>query len=149
MLEGLTRDKREPQYFGGAAGRAAAIEAGAGRSATELVDDVRLSGSRLDKTLRTLPAPCWTDELVGGVPATKILVSRWREIEIHRVDLDLGYPSTAWSAEFVAYYLPQELAKLETRAPGVDVPSGLPDHAVLAWLVGRGGPELPELPAWA
>lgn len=149
MLEGVPSGRPEPQYFGGAPGRAAEIEAGAGRPAAELAEDVRVTGQRAGAAMRGLPPDLWTARIAGDVPATKTLVSRWREIEIHRVDLGLGHTSADWPAEFVARYLPQELAKLPARAPGVAVPPGLPEHAVLAWLVGRGAPELPELPAWA
>ncbi len=102
--------------------------------------------------LRSTTPLHWAERIgsSGEFPATKALVSRWREIEIHRVDLDLGYHSGDWSAEFVEFFLPQELSRLPERAPGVAAPPGIPDHAVLAWLVGRAqtGAGMPPLPAW-
>src|ERR1700730_7474096 len=47
------------QYVGGREGRAAEIEAGAARSARELVDDVRVSADRMAATWRELPAEAW------------------------------------------------------------------------------------------
>jgi maleylpyruvate isomerase len=83
------------------------------------------------------------------VPATKALVSRWREVEIHRVDLRLDFSPEDWTDEFIGFLLPRELPRLADRSVGTAVPEGLPEHAVLAWLIGRGEPGLPELPAWA
>ncbi|MFD2467913.1 hypothetical protein [Amycolatopsis silviterrae] len=98
--------------------------------------------------MRALPASCWTDEIAGDVPATMILVSRWREIEIHRVDLDLGYASPDWPAGFVPYYLPHELAKKPGLRASVCRPGCRITQCSPGWS-GRSGPGLPELPAWA
>lgn len=74
-------------------------------------------------------------------------MSRWREIEIHRLDLDLGYRPSDWSPDFVEFHLARELPRLSERAPDISVPE-LPAAQLLAWLVGRGGHGLPQLPSW-
>lgn len=124
---------------------------------------------------------------------------RWREVEIHHVDLACGYHPSDWPAEFVRRLLPGEAAALagrslrryrltvnrpstapeligtefDTAAPGAetaasgaessvefDAESGAatsiaaPDHALLAWLIGRavdqpdGHGSWPALPVW-
>jgi maleylpyruvate isomerase len=149
MIEGARRDEIVPQYEGGAVGRAAQIEAGADRSADELVADVHESGQRCHGLLGSVAPEVWSRTIAGDVPATKALVSRWREIEIHRVDLGLDYTGDDWPAEFVEFLLPRELPRLADRAAGVQPPDGLTGRALLAWLIGRGTPELPQLPNWA
>lgn len=155
LLTGALVGAEPEQYVGGQAGRDAEIERGADRPLDVLAVDVRVSGARLAVVLHALPGDAWTGEQVWGAapgtrfPVTRTLTSRWREIEIHRVDLGWGYTSADWPETFVEYLLPVELERLPERAPGIAVPTGLADHEVLAWLVGRGKPGLPELPAWA
>jgi maleylpyruvate isomerase len=151
VVVGAAVGERPEQYVGGAAGRVEEIERGAGRVADALLADLRTSHARCALVLRHVPSATWAAELVrpgGPEPVTRALVSRWREVEIHAVDLGLVRPAD-WPDEFVAHHLPRELRRLGTRAPGVRVPAGLPDHEVLAWLVGRGDRRLPALPAWA
>ena len=69
---------------------------------------------------------------------------RWREVEIHHLDLDLGYTAADWPPAFVADTLATELPALRQAVGDVAVPE-LPDHEVLAWLLGR--PTRPDLPA--
>jgi maleylpyruvate isomerase len=70
------------------------------------------------------------------------------EIEVHCVDLDIGYTPAHWPTEMVAPLLAMELAQLPERAQGVGAPD-LPDHELLAWLLGRSTLSgLPALPPW-
>lgn len=152
-MAGGARERRQvEQYEGGSRGRAREIEEGADASATRLVRDLEDSGERCLAALRDVDPGGWAYELSwSGTShrATRILVSRWREVEIHRVDLDLGHRPEDWSDEFVETYLLTELDRLPERAAGVEVPDGLTDHQTLAWLLGRGDDALPTLPAWA
>lgn len=151
VLTAALRGESVEQYPRGDAGRAADIEAGAHRPAAELLADMAEANQRCVRALRTMTPTSWRASVRGrgGVlPATRTVVSRWREAEVHAVDLHLGVTSADWSTRFVEHFLPGELARLEQRAPGVRVPTGLPDHAVLAWLLGRGEPGLPALPPW-
>ena len=136
-LRGETVD----QYVGGADGRIAEIEAGAARPADEIVADVRRSAERLDALFATLPADGWTRPVrtVGGGehPLALLPFRRWREVEIHLVDLGLGPTPEDWPSDLVDLMLPRLTASLAERC----------DHRVLAaWALGRGS--APELGRW-
>ncbi|MGG2460872.1 maleylpyruvate isomerase family mycothiol-dependent enzyme [Streptomyces sp. RGM 3693] len=166
-----------PQYPDRAT-RDAEIEAGAHRSAAALIADVRETAAHFQHTVETLPEPAWqaTIRPFTGELCTpqRVLVIRIRELELHHVDLDLGYrvadiPAPARAvilADVLGYYaqaadVPDfalrddagaELARYGTGGPVV---SGSPADA-LAWLSGRStgtglrsttGP-LPVLPRW-
>ena len=92
--EAAARGERVEQYAGGYAGRAAAIEAGAGRSAAELLDDVRTSHDRMVAAWASLPDPAWdvVSHDVGGTPRAlrDLPLRRWQEVEVHLVDLDVS-----------------------------------------------------------
>ena len=73
-----------------------------------------------------------------------MVLTRWREVEVHHVDLGLGYEATDWPDDYVAGELPLALAGL---------PSRLGDGAIrartLAWLLGRAPqPDLSQLGPW-
>lgn len=137
-------------YPGGPEARNAAIEEGAGRPATLLTADHGFAGSRLLDDLRRL-----TPDLLGApvawrrpITARDLPTLRWREVEIHHLDLDLGYTAGDWPPQFVEATLSTELAALSASGVEVQVPD-LPDHEVLAWLVGRPTRAgLPALPSW-
>lgn len=90
--------------------------------------------------------------MVGGpVAVADLPFRRWREVELHHVDLGRGYSSGDWPEAYVDIELGRSLPDLPRRLPaGVEggdwerVAGGR--RALLAWLVGRGGgPDLPEL----
>src|SRR3954463_7330307 len=58
-LRGAAIGEVVDQYPGGAAGRAADIEAGADRSAAELVADVLRTNAEVDEACAALPAEAW------------------------------------------------------------------------------------------
>jgi maleylpyruvate isomerase len=130
------------QYVGGSEGRAAAIEEGAGRPAAELVEDVRATCEAVDRLCREVPAEVWDREVLvysgpQRVSTPRLVFTRWREVEIHHVDLGLGYEPEDWPASFVERLLPEVLEGLPERAQ----PARL-----LAWGLGRG--DAPELSSW-
>jgi maleylpyruvate isomerase len=43
--------------------------------------------------------------------------ARWRQTEIHHVDLDAGYTHSLWPAEFAGLMLPRVLPTLAPRLP--------------------------------
>jgi maleylpyruvate isomerase len=173
---GAARGEPTPMYPGGDAGRAAEIEAGAGRSADELRADVAGTAAELDRVWASLAGPAWDVAAVtrvGRSPLWRLVQSRWREIEIHWVDLDIGYGPADWPAAFVAPLLPAlaDPDRLGPRLPaGLAVeleatdsgrrwsarspaPSGSgatpvrgPSWALVAWLVGRPGAVRQVLP---
>ena len=140
-LEGAARDEIVDQYPGGPAGRATEIEVGALRSATELVADVRTSALAAENAATSLPGPAWVrlTRSVGGEldSASSVLIGRIREVEVHHVDLGLGYTLSDWPAEFVEETLAVELPRLPHRAGPAEL---------LGWLTGRG--PAPDLPSW-
>ena len=141
LLEAAARGAVADQYPGGDARRDADIEAGAGRPAAELVADVTEARARLERTWDATPVEVWrTGEgrVSSGVWAlAELPFRRWREVEIHHVDLDLGYSPADWPDAYVE----AELARTVTGLGGGD------RRRLLAWLVGRAG--VPELGPWA
>jgi maleylpyruvate isomerase len=140
-LDGAARGEVVDPYAGGVAGRAQAIEDGAWRPATALVADVVASSARVEQALTTFPSDAWGNRSrsVQGdeYPASFVAFRRWREVEVHLVDLGLGYTPTDWPQPMVAEWLGLELARLDERTdPG----------ALLAWIIGRG--PAPSLTAW-
>ena len=140
-LEGAERGEVLDQYEGGFEGRAAEIDAGAARSAAELIADVVSSSARCDAACARLAPEVWerTTRGVGGdeAPAAFLAFTRWREVEVHHVDLGLGYEPASWPPGLVERWLPTLLGGLPDRTD----PAGL-----LAWTIGRG--PAPELPSW-
>jgi len=140
-LAGAARGEVVDQYAGGPEGRAAEIEAGAGRPAAELVADVRDSALACERAAAELPDDAW-DRLGRSVegdlhPVRRMLPGRIREVELHHVDLGLGYEPADWPPDFARAELERALAHMTERLdPGV----------FLGWLSGRG--PAPQLPPW-
>lgn len=147
-LEGAARGEVVDQYAGGREGRAAEIEAGAERPAAELLADLAATHRRIDAAIDVLDGETWDGSTrdVGGrlQPARDIVVGRWREVEVHHVDLGLGYEPDQWPAAFVERVLPEALADVGRRLPGLDA---VDPAMVVAWTYGRAVPPpgLPDL----
>ena len=167
------------QYPGGMDKRNADIDAGSGRPATEIVDDIVGTAQRLDTAIDAMPADAWDREVrflrAGIQPAWRCVFTRWREIEIHWSDLGPERSPQAWPDEFVHAYLGRELTRLPARVPsdvtvelhcpGYDgsygdgsatMPVSGPPYAIYAWLTGRPNQvrdalrgDLPDIGAWA
>jgi maleylpyruvate isomerase len=140
-LEAAARGEVVDQYPGGVEERAAAIEAGAGRPAAELLADLAASHERLDRGVAGMDDHAWANETrdTGGAlrPARELPLRRWREVELHHVDLGLGYEPAHWPPAFVERALPDALADVGRRLPGLD---DVDPAYVLAWTFGRAGP---------
>jgi maleylpyruvate isomerase len=181
-IEGAQRNELVPMYDSAEA-RGADIEAGAARPIAKQVADVTESARLLDEAWSTLDGSVWRDgtfphRVLGPRPVRETLALRWREVEIHRVDLGGDYGPEDWPEPFVANVLDAtvhgvaerlqpgvalDLHATDTNARwsfGADNPvtvSG-PSWALAAWLLGRPGPVreslstedgvLPELSAW-
>jgi len=127
----------------------------------------RLSSRHWEATVQRLPdGPTW--------PAADLVGARQREVEIHHVDLDIGYSRADWPADFCSQLLDQvsgdhadspESAPFAVRATdlGTTWPVGAEQPLVTGtaadlgwWLTGRGHGEgldveqghLPELGPW-
>jgi maleylpyruvate isomerase len=177
LLTSARTGERRPMYASQDQ-RNAEIEAGAGRSAAELIADIvetdRGFGTEAGRmtdwnatVFRTLDAPGFS---VGMVPMLRL-----GEVEIHHTDLDVGYGFDRWPAQWAAAYLSYACRGLEDRAgeplsitatdtgttvasdnPGARIVEG-PVVTLLAWVTGRHdghdlriAPDgpLPELGAW-
>ena len=157
LLEGGARGEVADQYAGGNERRAAAIEAGGGRPSAELVADVLTSAARLEATWDATPDGVWRTgqgRVVSGVwPLADLPFRRWREVEIHHVDLGLAYGFRDWPDEYVDAELDRTLAELPGRLPpGTDIELVPPSDALLrrrflAWLIGRAEPPAPGYPS--
>jgi maleylpyruvate isomerase len=180
-LEGARRREPVPMYDSEEQ-RAADIEAAAAQEAAALVEDVAAAAARLDEVFAAMGPADWDADGVtraGRMPARRLIGSRWREVEIHRVDLDDGYGPGDWPASFVAPLLPSLMDpdRLGPRLPAgtavdvTDTDSGRrwavgpasgrrlavtgPSWALVGWLTGRAAAvrrELgspPELSPWS
>jgi len=136
--------------------RTADIEAGAGRPAAALVADVGRTAEALDASWPAGGAPAWDGRgilLAGPLPVAEMPFRRWREVEVHRADLGLGFGWRDWSDAYVARELEVALARSAERTPDgqpVVVGDDDPRH-VLAWLLGRAEAPAgrPEIGPWA
>ena len=151
MLRAAQQGEIGDQYPGGAAGRVAEIE-GLARDPALAVEALHRTAEELDAAFRdttdwSAPARALSGDLI---PVSRIPWIRWREVEVHAVDLASDYRPEDWPPEFVRRLL-AELAEWPDRPP-LDGITG-PDHALAAWLSGRSAGEdlqgeLPDLPEW-
>jgi maleylpyruvate isomerase len=121
MLLAAMRGEVAAQYPGGDAQREADIETGAARPARLILQDTRAAIDRVEAAWRRMPPAAWsrpTGARIGQRPAWRSVWARWRETEIHHVDLDAGYTHDHWPAEFVSLMLPRVLPTLDSRVPG-------------------------------
>jgi maleylpyruvate isomerase len=110
LLAGAAAGLSVPAYASAEA-REAEIAEGADRPAALLAADVATSAARFREQVRELDAAAWAVEVrvsVGGpVSASRLLVRRLAEVELHHVDLGLGYTPADWPASFRALALPE------------------------------------------
>jgi maleylpyruvate isomerase len=133
-LSGALRGEDLPRYPGGMAERDKAIEDGAGRPAKELIADVIDSARRLEEVWDRCAAAGWPNGHFLGTDRFMITGSplrRLREVEIHHVDLGLGYEPGDWSDVYLDWELAHALKRLPQRLSGPD------SRRLLAWLTGR------------
>lgn len=144
VLDATARGETVDRYEGGTGGRDAAIDSGRDQSADALVDDVRRSIWRLEQTWSNHAA--WDgrsrESFDREIPVSDLPFMRWREVEVHRVDLGLGYEPDDWPEQYVRLELRELEMRWNARRPmGL---TGLPPEALavappvrLAWLLGR------------
>lgn len=165
-ISGALRGEMVDRYPDGPEGRNADIEAGASRHVTELMADVRDSADRLDRLFAAVADADGWDLETPERPVGRYTWTRWRELEVHRVDLAGQYGASDWPAAFVSYLVPTLIEKLAARVEqplriqvieegsittdlpgsewifGDDEPTVVrgPDWAVAGWLTGRPEP---------
>lgn len=157
VVEAACRGEVADRYPGGPAQREGDIEAGAGRPMAEMVADVAATIAALEAAWAAAPDEVWAasgrtmgvPEPLAGLP-----FKRWREVEVHHVDLGLAFDVDDWSDGYVRRELVEATRKWRnTHAMGLtELPLGalaLPPRLRLAWLIGRlHVPGLPEPPPW-
>jgi maleylpyruvate isomerase len=140
-LDGARAGLVVDQYPGGVEGRAAEIESTATRPAAELVSDVARAAQAVQQAAAAMPNEAWgrmSRRANGGLlTAAEVMFSRWREIEIHHVDLGLGYEPAHWPMDLTRRWLADLLPSLPDRCAPQDL---------LAWCLQRG--LAPALAAW-
>ncbi len=156
------RTGQETPQYPSAEARAAGIEAGAGRPATEITEDLATSAQEFADEARGVPEEAWVTEVraIRGPahPAWFTLHRRIVEVEVHHADLGAGYGPGDWPEWFVSDELYRVCGELAANpdTPAVllndagtgrqyflraDEPCDLavtgPGYALLAWLIGR------------
>lgn len=118
MVEAAARGEVGVQYPGGAEQRAAEIAQGRGRCAADLVADLRSAHDALRVAWEKLPDDSWDRPgraFAGLRPVREGVWARWREVEVHHVDLDLGFAPSDWPVRFVESALEATLTSLPAR----------------------------------
>jgi maleylpyruvate isomerase len=103
MVEGAIRDDVLDQYPGGDEQRAGDIEAGADRPAAALLIDLHESQDALVAAWALMPDGGWnrlTHARAGTRPVRDGVMSRWRELMAHGVDLDVGITPAQLPADY-------------------------------------------------
>jgi maleylpyruvate isomerase len=146
-LEGALAGHEVPRYLGGFEQRNREIEEGAARPAQALKEDLSNAIARLETIWERSDEKGWPNAgLLGGdhFPTSGSPLRRLREVEVHHVDLGLGYDPTEWPDDYVRWELPKALEGLPDRIRRTDEAKRL-----LAWLIGRApAPDRLDLEAW-
>lgn len=134
-LEGALRGEEVPRYPGGPAQRDADIEAGAGGSVAALVADVATTAEHLEEVWSRSAEAGWPNRHLladDRFPTTGSPRRRLREVEVHHVDLGIGYMPEDWPEGYVQWELPRVLERLPGR-----IQDPAERRRLLAWLIGR------------
>src|SRR5207245_7746700 len=105
-LEAALQGGEMARYPGGPEQRDREVEQGVGRPAAELLADVAASARRLEETWAQCERAGWPhSNLLAGdrFPTTESPIRRLREVEVHHVDLGLGYTSADWPDPYVRW----------------------------------------------
>jgi maleylpyruvate isomerase len=156
-LSGAVRGEIVERYPGGTPARNAAIADGAERPFAAQVADVRESAERLDRVFGAVTeAGAWDRVTDEDELAAHWAWARWREVEIHRVDLASDYGPDRWPPAMVTALLPEVAQRLTARVGDRSVlvrvtaeGSLAPDHVGAEWAAGDGRGEEVSGPDWA
>jgi maleylpyruvate isomerase len=103
MVDGALRHEIAEQYPGGDEQRSSDIEVGAGRPIDALRADVHATQQALVSAWARIPDDAWerlTGARAGVRPVRSGVLSRWREISVHLVDLDVGVGPDQLAADY-------------------------------------------------
>jgi len=134
-LAGALNGEDVPKYANGPEQRRQEIEDGAKSSATEILADLEASVLRLDGLLEQCEQERSPNaEFMGGghYGAGGCPAHRLREVQMHLVDLGLGYTPSQWPKEYVEWDLHNLLASVPERLASSQARAEL-----VAWLAGR------------
>jgi maleylpyruvate isomerase len=128
LLAGARAGQQRPAYASAEA-RAADIEAGAAAGARELVDDLAAAAMAFRTAARQLPGEAWHFQvrMLDGAPfpASKLLVRRLAEVELHHCDLGIGYGPDQWLEAFRAMDLDEPMRSLRAERAGYVQPASV------------------------
>jgi maleylpyruvate isomerase len=142
-LEGALRGEDVPRYPGGTLQRDREIDEGAPRPAADIFADLESSQRALELAWERSAAAGWPNPKLRR-PTTSSPASRLEEVEMHHVDLGLGYQPADWPDDYVAWALPRLLATVPSR-----LRRGADARAFVAWLSGREpAPTTVQLEPW-
>jgi maleylpyruvate isomerase len=119
MVQAAARGEVAAQYPGGVEERATEIAAGHEATATDVLRDVRCSHEAMMEAWQALPEGAWDHvgrAISGDRSMREALWSRVREVEVHHVDLAMGYEPTDWSVGFVTGALEEIFGTFARRA---------------------------------
>ncbi len=140
-LDGAREFRLVEQYERGKVGRAREVDVGVMRDPDVIKQDVIDSSAAVDRAFSDCPDDVWDRpiRLCTGEqrPATRLVTGRWREVEVHHVDLGLTYTHEDWDDAFVDRFLSQVLESLPSRTAKTEL---------LAWALGRA--DAPDLAPW-
>ncbi|MGH3783435.1 MAG: maleylpyruvate isomerase family mycothiol-dependent enzyme [Pseudonocardiaceae bacterium] len=121
--------------------REAAIQAGAGRTQREQLDDLRRTGAAFAATAQELSPDQWEATVAtrhGPMPAAGVAWARVRELWLHLVDLDAGVEIDVMPADIATKLVREIAAWMHTRVPAV-IQLQLPGGELVTF-----GPEITE-----
>ncbi|HZQ26425.1 MAG TPA: maleylpyruvate isomerase family mycothiol-dependent enzyme [Acidimicrobiales bacterium] len=119
VAEAAMRGEVGDQYPGGMEQRAADIATGRGKPAAQVVADLAQAVEWLHQTWAAMPDEAWGRPARltrGSVTVADTVARRWLEVEVHRMDLDLGVGPDDWPLPFVDGILPRVIAMLPDLA---------------------------------
>lgn len=167
----------ETPMYASFAVREAEIEQGAGRPIREQLDDLAGSNARFAAAVDAMTPAAWGASVrhLSGRTLTpqQVVWARWREVEVHHVDLGAAYGPADWPEAFTLRLLREVTADLagwaggltasandlsfEARIGAATAPITVRGAArdIAAFLIGRSkgdalsaDPALPSVPAW-
>ncbi len=142
-VAGALRGEDLGKYAGGAEQRSAEIEEGSRRGSEAIIADLAASQERLADLFNRAEAEGWPNATFmggGSTPVAGCPAHRLREVEMHHVDLGVGYTPQDWPEDYVAWDLEVLVTTLPERLGSA---AGRRDF--MAWLAGRG----PADPTWS
>lgn len=140
-LEAAQRGEMIEQYPGGQDARNAFITEFAAAPLADIVARSQAVDARVAELFETADPDLWDVPVDAGdrgqLLAGDLPFHRWREIEVHLVDLGLGHQPADWPPDLLERWLPALISGLRSRTDPSDL---------MAWLLGRA--DAPALEPW-